>query len=169
MSSITTADIQLRVERYAMQDTTPVRVISITVFGAPRTKKNSPQIVPALGRSVLIPSEAYKEWFREAMKQAAIIRSQLAAAGLELPVTGPVNVRALFYRDRNIGDTCGYYQALGDWLQAPRVSKRGKRIRNGAGIIEDDRQIASWDGSRLRKDAENPRIEIEISASTEDQ
>lgn len=36
-----------------------------------------------------------------------------------------------------------------DWLQR-------------AGVLANDRQIASWDGSRLDKDASRPRVEVAI-------
>ena len=58
-------------------------------------------------------------------------------------------------------------QGLADWLHsdrwsAPQPGKRPKLIRKGAGIIEDDVQIVSWDGSRLAKDAARPRIEVTV-------
>jgi hypothetical protein len=30
-------------------------------------------------------------------------------------------------------------------------------------VLADDRQIASWDGSRLLIDRENPRVELEVT------
>lgn len=61
--------------------------------------------------------------------------------------------------------------ALGDFLQAQRtrVDARGvpKVTREGAGIIGDDYDIYSWDGSRVRVDRVNPRIEIEIQSVQE--
>ncbi len=145
-----------------------MKVVTIIVPGTPRTKKNSPQIVRAMGRAVLVPSKAYKGWFRDAMTYAGSIRAQLAAAGLELPITAEVSVAAVFYRDALRGDATGYYDGLADWLQAPRV-RNGRQTRNGAGIIDDDRQIRDWDGSRLLKDADNPRIEARITILEEPQ
>ena len=136
--------------------------ISFTVPGAPRTKKTHSQIVQAMGRAILVPSEAHKKWFREAMTAAPIIRTQLMDQGIPLPLHDQVSVAALFYRERNTGDAVGYYQALGDYIQAPR-HKGGRTTRRGAGIIDDDRQIRDWDGSRLWKDADNPRIEVYLT------
>ena len=61
-----------------------------------------------------------------------------------------VNVAATFYRDALRGDATGYYQALADLLQA-------------AGIVANDVLCVSWDGSRLAKDAQRPRIEVVLT------
>jgi len=62
----------------------------------------------------------------------------------------PVHVKALFYRDADRGDLCGYQQAGGDALEA-------------AGVVSNDKIIDSWDGSRRLIDRQNPRVEIEVS------
>ncbi len=138
------------------------QVLKLTIPGAPRTKKNHAQIVQALGRPVLVPSPQYKKWFRGAMSHVPVFHSAFNQVGVPIPITNQVSVKATFFRDANIGDAVGYYESLGDFLQAPRY-KNGKRTRNGAGIIEDDRQIRDWDGSRLKKDAACPRIEVAIT------
>lgn len=110
----------------------------------------------------LLPSEAHEEWFTRAMQQSPIIRQRLIRAGIDIPIRDRINVRALFFRDAERGDLTGYMQALADWLQEPQ-HKNGKTTRNGAGIIGNDSQIASWDGTRMLKDAAAPRIEVQIS------
>ena len=124
----------------------------------PRTKKTSPRIVPGLKHPILLPSAAYCKW------EKAAIRSLLGAGIIgrapgEKPIYGPryrepidcpVNCRALIYRDALRGDAVGFFQAIGDFLQL-------------AGIVENDRFIVSWDGSRMLKDSVRPRIEIELS------
>jgi hypothetical protein len=142
-------------------------VPAFTVLGPPRTKKNSPQIVPGLKHPLLVPSEAYKRWLKVAIVQVPGILTALLDAGVELPITAAVNVRAVFFRQSNTGDAVGYYQALGDFLQMPKSKldkKTGKMkiARHGAGILVDDRQIVHWAGSRLDKDSFNPRIEVSI-------
>jgi hypothetical protein len=142
--------------------------LSLTIPSAPRTKKTSQRIVQIKGKNgsrgftKILPSEAHEAWFKLAMTYAAAIRGQLARAGVSLPLAGPVEVSATFYRDRDSGDLLGYEQALADWLQEPKVNEQGKTVRKGAGIIRDDVQIKSWDGSRLAKDSVRPRIELEI-------
>ncbi len=146
--------------------------ISFTVAGPPRTKKTSNRIVQIKGKNgargftKILPSEAYEDWFKAAMLQAPAIRRALLNAGATLPLTGLLNVRAMFYRERLSGDATGFYQGLADWLQEPRQSK-GRTVRQGAGIIRDDAQIVSWDGSRLLKDAACPRVEVRIEVVEE--
>jgi Holliday junction resolvase RusA-like endonuclease len=41
-------------------------------------------------------------------------------------------------------------QALADTLEA-------------AGVVPDDKYIAAWDGSRLLKDAADPRVEVTLT------
>jgi len=143
--------------------------ITFTISGAPRTKKTSQRIVQVKGRNgsrsftKILPSVSHGEWFKHAMTHACCIRQQLRASGVPLPIEGTIGVSAIFYRDRDCGDLLGYEQALADWLQEPKVNQHGKQTRGGAGIIRDDVQIKSWDGSRLAKDARSPRIEAEIT------
>lgn len=131
------------------------------IEGAPRTKKTHSRIVqipkagsrkcPACGHRPgfpkLLPSKAHDKWHKDAMLECLYVKADLVRAGVHLPIYDVVNVRAVFYRESRVGDACGFYQALGDLLQ-------------DAGIIVNDSQIASWDGSRLAKDAGRPRIEV---------
>lgn len=126
----------------------------------PRTKKNSPQLIPHMKHPILVPSEAYREWERAA-------RGELIRQGVcqKLPgedvlvwqqhpaIFTPTNCRALFYRDRLVGDANGFYQGLADFLE-------------GAGIVANDKWLVSWDGSRLLKDAARPRIEVELTVES---
>lgn len=144
-------------------------LISITLPIRPTTKKTSNQIIRVGGFSKIMPSKIYLEWFKTAMTYAIPIKNALQRQGIVLPLRGPVVVAAVFYRERAAGDLNGFEQALADWLQEPRYSKTRtnwagipKRTRDGCGLIGDDSQIVSWDGSRLDKDASNPRIEFTI-------
>lgn len=137
--------------------------LRFTIPGAPRTKKTSDVMNLRGVRPIKIPSGPYREWFQAAMSYSPILRGKLAAKGAELPVTVPVGVQALFYCENAVlGDLHGYMQGLADWMQSPRWSKGRppKLIRNGAGIIEDDKQIEDWDGSRRFIDREAPRVEV---------
>ena len=138
-------------------------IVAITRNGiiAPRTKKNSPQLIPNLKHPLLVPSEAYRRWERAAIRALlgeGIISRLAVAEGDRGPryrfngerVQGPANCRALIFRDRAVGDAVGFYQAIGDFLEL-------------AGVVANDRLIVSWDGSRLLKDAARPRVELELS------
>jgi hypothetical protein len=130
------------------------------VGAAPRTKKNHgrTKTVRYRGRRVpkRIPSLAHETWYNavlpRANQQASDYREQFP--GL-LPLSSPVNVAATFYRQANTGDAVGYYQALADLLQT-------------AQIVLDDKYIVAWDGSRMRKDARRPRIELVITAAEDE-
>ena len=120
----------------------------------PRTKKNSSQAVRMgemcplcklrKGPARVFPSKAFRAW------QKGLIAFVDKHPELRLCLEAPIAVRALVYRDRNVGDFDGFMQALGDGMQE-------------AGIILNDRQIQHRDGSRLRVDHVNPRIEVDIT------
>jgi hypothetical protein len=94
----------------------------------------------------VLPSPQFRQWNQAAQMWLARVRSENPG----LPIRGPVNCRALFFRDAFRGDAVGYYQALADALGEAR-------------IVFDDQLIVSWDGSRLFKDHVNPRIEVELT------
>lgn len=144
----------------------------------PRTKKNHPQLIPRLDFAVIVPSAAYQEWF------AAVLRSRKGSPIVAHPITDRVSITAIVYRDREVGDWTGYMDGIADAIQAPmwRCSKKGcgrgkfyvkgsgwcdcgeklKKVRDGLGVILDDKQIVHWDGSRLRVDKLRPRVEVTI-------
>lgn len=143
--------------------------------------------------SKIMPSEVFEEWLAGVVSQGPHIRFAIEKAGLRLPIEGPVWVRMLVYRDRLSGDLNGFEQAVTDAIQtsllrakcarcqeattarvAPpacpkcgAVMKDWKQIRKGIGIICDDKQVQSKDGSRLLKDSARPRVEVEIREFTE--
>lgn len=119
--------------------------VSFVILGPPRTKKNSSRIVRAGRFNKILPSEAYLEWNEEAQFQLIPVRNRGT-------IQGPVNCAALIYREKLIGDAVGFYQAIADTLQDARV-------------VHDDYLIVSWDGSRILKDANNPRVEITLTAA----
>ena len=110
----------------------------LTVWGPPRTKKTHNVLAKAGRRYVVLPSAAWRAW----NTSARIERDEA-----RYPIHEVVNCRALFYRDAERGDAVGYYQGLADLLQAHD-------------LVTNDRLIVSWDGSRLLKDATNPRVEV---------
>jgi hypothetical protein len=124
--------------------------LALTIWGVPRTKKNSGRIVPRGRRHIILPSEAWETWCKQVVPQ---IRQALAGAGMQ-PIAHPVNCRALFYRDALRGDPVGFYQGLADLLEH-------------GGVVANDKWIVSWDGSRLLKDAERPRVELVLEPTGE--
>ena len=126
----------------------------------PRTKKNSPQIVGRMKRPILLPSEAYREWEKAAtltLLKARLIERYMrdGKPALRLtqgsPINYDVNARVLIYRHALIGDIVGYFQAVADFLEH-------------IGVLQNDKHIVSWDGSRMLKDAAHPRYEITLES-----
>ncbi len=119
-----------------MVEVRAVPTLRFTIPGAPRTKP-------------------HQEWNQAAQLHLCEPRAgwhMNAGAYDFVPFTVPVNGCALFYREALTGDAVGYYQALADALQEAR-------------IVENDKLIVSWDGSRLLKDAATPRVEVALEAA----
>ncbi len=113
----------------------------VVIEGKPATKKTGQRIIRVKGQPRIIPAHNSLQWER-----AAVLTLQ--ARKRQPTITVPVQVQALFYRRTNTtGDLHGYMQALADALEK-------------AGVIENDRLICSWDGSRKLIDKEHPRVEL---------
>lgn len=126
--------------------------IGLLISGAPRTKKNHGRVIQRGRRRFHIPSDAWTMWSRlGALELAQILRRESRMFPIAKSVN--LNCRALFYRDALMGDAVGYYQGLADLLQY-------------AGVLEDDVSLVSWDGSRLLKDADRPRVELLLTVIT---
>lgn len=118
--------------------------MTFTILGAPVTKKNSGRIMRSRkGRPFVMPSAAFKRWEQTTILQ---LQSQRRSSPT---LTVPVELTALIYRKRNVGDLDNYLSAVGDVLQKAQV-------------ISNDKLIASFGQSRLLKDAKCPRVEIEL-------
>ena len=126
-----------------------IQGLTFTIHGAPRTKKNHGRRIRRGNRTYSIPSEAYEAWTVEARKSLPAIWRALHHAGITGPITADLNCTALIWRHADVGDAVGYYQGIADWLES-------------VGIIKNDVQIRAWDGSRLLKDAQFPRVEITL-------
>ncbi len=151
----------------------------------PKTKKNTgvPITVTRPNKqsgkmstfTFMLPSEAYRDWFDGVLSYTHLIIAPLRAAGIPLPLANQVGIAATIYMDRDSrADLCGFLQAIGDCIQAPivkdkpRPAKKGggwelKETRKGLGLIMDDYQIVSWDGSRIAIDRARPRVELAIT------
>lgn len=118
-------------------------MIHITIPLEPRTKKNSQQIIPnrATGRYMIIPSKAYKEFEKEAVKHLP-----------KLKISSPVNVRCVYYMStKRRVDLVNLEEATLDLLV------------KGETLMDDNcRVVAAMDGSYVDYDKANPRTEIWI-------
>lgn len=124
---------------------------TITIEGPPRTKKNS-EVLDLRGRKPRkLPSKPFQEWNASAQLQLAKYRSEHSYS---LPICFAVNCCATIWREKDAGDAVGYYQAIADALQEAR-------------IIQNDRLIVSWDGSRVLVSRDRPHVYIVLTAASE--
>ena len=118
-------------------------MIHITIPLVPVTKKNSQRIVLVRGRPLILPSQKYKDYERDALPALLLHRKHIAK---------PVNVRCLHYMPtRRRVDLCNLLEATCDLL-----------VHHG--VLEDDNSavVVSHDGSRVLYDKERPRTEVFI-------
>ncbi len=124
--------------------------MKITLHGTPITKKNSQRVIMLHGHPKILPSQAFKNYERECLKQIpAKARQQIDA---------PVNLRVTYYMPtRRRVDLVNLLEATCDILVSAKV------------LADDNCKIvAAHDGCRVRHDPENPRAEIEILRMVED-
>ncbi len=152
--------------------------MKILVVGAPRTKKThnraavrkshkQGQPCPWCKKPLwpfVLPSDQWKEWCKKAaiwVDDEQLVRTtQKPRILMVVPVGGlarvwrpmldDVNCRAIFWRDRDQGDTLGFKQGLADLLQE-------------RGVIGNDSQLKTWDGSRLELTSGRPRVDVELT------
>lgn len=123
------------------------RTITLFIPGRPATKKTGQRIIRVAGRPIIAPSKAYCDYEDWAILN---LRRQCKEHFL-----GKVAIQATWAMPNRASwpDWCGLAQGLGDILEK-------------AGIIENDRLIEHWDGSRIIVDKNNPGVKITISEIT---
>lgn len=110
----------------------------------PKTKKNHQKIITIKGRPMIVQSEAYREYEKEA---GWFLKKPIE------PISEPVNVKCIFYRDSaRRCDLTNLLEAIDDIL-----------VKYGVLKDDDFKILSSHDGSRVYIDREKPRTEIEIS------
>lgn len=126
-----------------------MRGFILIIPGSPRTKKNH-RIRTKQGKS--LPPKAFTEWEKAAEWEAKI---QLRKFKVNTPITTDVYVSAVGYYRGPRPDLSGFLEGVGDCFE---------------GIVwKNDRQIISWDGSRLFHDKDNPRTELKVSWEEDDE
>jgi len=120
-----------------------------TVWGVPPSKKNSQKITMIDGNPSLRASKQYEDAGITVVDQLQRLWASNTPA-----IREPVRMCCVFhvlYRstDRNRPDLMNLLHAPADWMQPAKVGKDGTARSVGAGIIEDDRQVVSVDGSRI--------------------
>lgn len=110
----------------------------------PKTKKNHQKIITIKGRPMIVQSDAYREYEKDA---GWFLKKPIE------PISEPVNVKCIFYRDSaRRCDLTNLLEAIDDIL-----------VKYGVLKDDDFKVLSSHDGSRVYIDREKPRTEIEIS------
>lgn len=124
-------------------------MLTYTLYGPPRTKKNSQRVfrLPS-GGTRIAPSAAYVQYEWDCLRQLP---------PPSRPLAGPVNVKCLYFMPtRRRVDLTNLLEATDDILVK-------------AGVLADDcaAVVAGHDGSRVLLDRQRPRVEIEITGMEE--
>lgn len=130
-------------------------MISLLIKGNPAPKKNSQEIHyrgrGAARKPFIAQGSRYTDYEASAVFQTRVqYRDE--------PIDYPVNVRCLYYRQTKIRvDLTNLLEATDDILVK-------------AGVLADDcyKYVAGHDGSRVRFDKDNPRVEIVIEPLDDD-
>lgn len=124
--------------------------LTFTLYGDPRTKKNSQRPITAESRkgkkyTMILPSAAYGDYEADCLRQIT--------GNYRRHIDTPVNVEARYFMaTRRQIDLTNLNEAIHDILVKARV------------LMDDNRNIiASTDGSRVFWDKKNPRVEITIT------
>jgi Holliday junction resolvase RusA-like endonuclease len=114
----------------------------LVIPGQPATKKNSQVARCVKGKPVVLQSKVYRAY------EKAALTALLAYRGERF--SGPVEVSVLYWlKDNRRPDLNNLMAATADILEK-------------AGVIINDRDIISWDGSRIMGTSHQPRAEITI-------
>lgn len=120
-------------------------LLRVTLPGQVRSPKNHRAWLMVGRRMRQVPSDAYRAWEREAFRAL----SRAVEGRPEFPYEGPVWVQAVAYVRGQAPDLVAVLEAVGDVLQGEWLVSRGRKVRPLWAVILDDRQIQSWDGSRV--------------------
>ena len=136
-----------------------MRTLKLVIEGRPITKKNSQMIITTPnGQKFLISKKAYRDYEKNACE--SIKKQMVQWDGVFKTIEGPVHIEALYWMPNRVGwpDLLGVEESTADILEA-----KNKKLKERIQIINNDRNIVSWDGSRLMGvDPDNPRVEITI-------
>lgn len=118
-------------------------VLRLVLYGPPRTKKTSNQVVFRGGKPKVLPSAAWLAWL-DALRETGQLPDR------EPLPDRPYHCRATFYRDADRGDLVGFQQGLADVLEE-------------GGVLSNDKWIRSWDSTRLEVDRACPRVVVVLT------
>lgn len=119
----------------------------ITIYGIPRSKKNSSRVVMCGRYPKILPSKAFEEYEKAC-------KPYVPALGINYPV----NIEAVFYMDID-------YLNKVKKIDLVNLEEALLDVLVKYGCIEDDnvRIVRTMNGSRLDYDKSNPRVEVTIT------
>jgi len=119
--------------------------MEITLFGTPRTKKNSQRFITLKdGRRFLLQSKLYLEYEKDCLKQIT--------GDMQKKIDYPIELELTIYKqDKRLSDLVGYAQSIQDILVKGKVLKD-----DNYKIIKSVKTIFGG------IDKENPRVEIKL-------
>lgn len=133
-------------------------LLCVTLPGQIRSPKNHRVMLMQGRRLCQVPSDAYRRW-----EQGAFQALSRAVAGKhDFPHRGPVWVQVIAYVRGQAPDLVAVLEAVGDVLQGEWVTSRGRKVRPYWAVILDDRQIRSWDGSRVIRVVDPAQVRTEV-------
>ncbi len=126
--------------------------IKVTLPDSIRSKKNSKRIFKRGKYTAVLPSKAYVKWEEQArlttVGEAIYKHGYLLSDLLKDYYFNHVSVSAQIYFKGPQPDLSGCLESIGDCMEGY--------------LWENDKQIISWDGSRLHHDLKNPRTELTV-------
>lgn len=139
--------------------------LRLVITGRPMSFKRAKQVVKFGGHASIGLTTEAKAYLRDAVAQ---LRRQWGAvfAG-PIPREVALNAAIVSYLPtRQLTDASNLYQGPEDCMQTCRPKcKPGCQVH--AGVMVDDAQITSHDGSRRRYDKTNPRVEVTLTPGRE--
>lgn len=120
------------------------------IHGSPIVKKNTQKAGIIAGHMRIYYSRQYKDWLRSAAYELSLQRRPAE------PISTPIILSCKFFMQSNRRvDLSALYEGIQDLLVT-------------AGVLEDDnfKIVIGHDGSRVSKDAGDPRMEIEVLKGT---
>ena len=119
--------------------------LTFTLPGSIRSKKNSKRIFKQGKFTRVLPSKAYVKWEEIARFEVSLQWPYDKSLAL---IEKPVSVNAQIYFKGPQPDLSGCLESVGDAMEKF--------------LWKNDKQIISWDGSRLHHDLKNPRTELTV-------
>jgi Holliday junction resolvase RusA-like endonuclease len=119
------------------------------IHGPPSVLKNRYTVIKLGPRYSIAPDKKAKAYLRSATRQLAEQWAQISTKPIPPDMLVQASIVSYLGSRRRV-DLSNSYQAVEDALQH-------------AGVLANDWQIASHDGSRRRYDKANPRVEITLT------